>query len=85
MNYQVRITTDESSRRYLKAKLDWMLDLMDKEHHHCQTHSQRNMYQAVIRHELELMRDELLYADIARPAPQRDDGNDQQPADDLPI
>lgn len=66
MNFQVTITTDESSKRYLAEKLDWILDLMDKEHHHCSTHSQRNMYQAVIRHELELMRDEVRYADIAR-------------------
>lgn len=82
MNYEVRITTDESSRRYLKDKLDWLLDLMDKEHHHCSTHSQRNMYQAVIRHELEIMRDELRYADIAHPEPQRAEGDQPQPAGD---
>lgn len=58
-DYSVMITSTESSARYLKEKLDWILDLMDKEHKHCHTHSQRNAYQAVIRHELEIMRDEV--------------------------
>lgn len=58
----VIITTDDSSKRYLLEKLEWLLDLMDKEHHNCSTHAQRNMYQAVIRHELEIMRDQLRYA-----------------------
>ncbi len=62
MNYQVAITDTKHSRDYLAAKVDWVLDLLDKEHRHCSTHSQRNMYQAVIRHELEIMRDELRYA-----------------------
>lgn len=59
LNYSTQITTTESSRKYLQDKIEWLLDLMDKEHHHCDTHSQRNMYQAVIRHELEIIRDEL--------------------------
>jgi len=59
VNYLTAITTDESSRKYLQGKIDWMLDLMDKEHQHCHTHSQRNAHQAVIRHELEILRDEL--------------------------
>jgi len=58
-NYVIAITTDESSRKYLSDKLEWLLDLMDKEHKHASTHSQRNAYQAVIRIELEIMRDEL--------------------------
>lgn len=62
MNYKVAITTDESSRRYLSEKLDWLLDFMDKERQHATTHAQRNSYQAVIRIELEIMRDELRYA-----------------------
>ena len=62
INGMCTITTTESSKAYLEKKIDWILDLMDKEHKHCDTHSQRNMYQAVIRHELELIRDELRYA-----------------------
>lgn len=62
MNYLTAITTDQSSREYMQRKIDWILDLMDKEHRHANTHSQRNMYQAVIRHELEIMRDELRYS-----------------------
>lgn len=64
MNYQVSITTTESSQKYLADKIEWILDLLDKEHHHANTHSQRNMYQAVIRHELEIIRDELKYSNI---------------------
>jgi len=63
MNYSTRITETASSRKYLADKVEWILDLLDKEHHHCTTHSQRNMYQAVIRHEMEIIRDELRYAD----------------------
>lgn len=62
MNYAVQITTDESSKEYLANKVIWLLDLMDKEHRHASTHSQRNAYQAVIRIELEIMRDELRHA-----------------------
>jgi hypothetical protein len=58
-NYLTAITTDESSREYLRGKIEYLLDLMDKEHKHASTHSQRNAYQAVIRIELEIMRDEL--------------------------
>jgi len=61
-NGMFSIVTEESSREYLSKKLDWILDLMDKEHHNASTHSQRNAYQAVIRHELEIMRDELRYS-----------------------
>ncbi len=57
----VIITTTDDSANYLGGKLDWILDMMDKEHHNCMTHSQRNAYQAVIRHELEIIRDELRY------------------------
>lgn len=63
-NLSVRITAAGSSAEFHKRKIDWILDLMDKEHHHAHTHSQRNAYQAVIRHELEIMRDELNYADL---------------------
>lgn len=59
MNFTTAITTDESSRKYLSDKVEWLLDLMDKEHKHASTHSQRNAYQAVIRIELEIMREEL--------------------------
>lgn len=59
MNGAVTITTHQSSAEYLLRKIDWLLDMMDKEHHNCSTHAQRNMYQAVIRHELEIIRDEL--------------------------
>lgn len=55
----ITITTWESSADYLKKKIEWILDMMEKEHLHCHTHSQRNAYQAVIRHELEIMRDEI--------------------------
>jgi hypothetical protein len=59
---KILITTDESSRQFLKQRIEFILDLMDKEHHHCSTHAQRNAYQAVIRHELELIQDNLTYA-----------------------
>jgi len=62
MNYSTRITETASSRKYLADKVAWILNLLDKEHHHCTTHSQRKMYQAVIRHEMEIIRDELRYA-----------------------
>jgi len=62
MNYLTAITTEASSREYLQRKVDWLLDLLDKEHRHATTHSQRNMYQAVIRHELEILRDELSHS-----------------------
>ena len=64
MNYQVSIQSDKYSRDHLMKQIDYIIDLMDKEHHHCSTHSQRNAYQAVIRHELEIIRDELLYARV---------------------
>jgi len=58
---EVSITSTAQSAVYLRDKITWLLDLMGKEHHHCHTHSQRNAYQAVIRHELEIIRDELTY------------------------
>jgi hypothetical protein len=72
MNYGVIITETKSSREYLARKIEWVLDLLDKEHHHCDTHSQRNMYQAVIRHEMEIIRDELRYANEPGGASQSD-------------
>lgn len=77
MNYVVQITTDESSKEYLRNKLIWLLDLMEKEHHHASTHSQRNAYQAVIRVELEIMRDELQRANLGQ-------GWVSQSVDDIP-
>lgn len=59
MNYFTAITMEQSSREYFAKKLNWLLDLMDKEHKHASTHSQRNAYQAVIRIELQIMKDEL--------------------------
>lgn len=58
----ITITATPESQVYLRDKINWILDLMDKEHKNCSTHSQRNAYQAVIRHELEIMRDQLQYA-----------------------
>lgn len=63
MNYQVRITTSESSQRHLLDQVVYLLDLMDKEHRIAGTHSQRNAFQAVIRILLEKMQGELQYAD----------------------
>lgn len=51
--------SDEESRKNIARRLAWLLDLLDKEHHHCATHSQRNMYQAVIRHEVEVLINDL--------------------------
>jgi hypothetical protein len=61
-NGSVTITTTESSKEYLKKKLEWILDLMDKEHQNANTHAQRNNYQAVIRHELEILRDQVVHS-----------------------
>lgn len=86
MNYVTAITTDESSRRYLKEKVTWLLDLMDKEHKHASTHSQRNAYQAVIRIELEIMRDELGHRYSVENGIQRDaDSSGNGVPDDIPI
>jgi hypothetical protein len=68
--------TDEASRKNIARRLAWLLDLLDKEHHHCNTHSQRNMYQAVIRHEVEV-----LISDLARTP--YEDLNDQ--VSDIPF
>lgn len=76
-NYRVQITTDYSSREYLGKKVEYLLDLMEKEHHNASTHSQRNAYQAVIRIELEIMRDELRNAVMAT-------GGAGQIIDDIP-
>jgi len=73
LNHVCTITTDESSKEYLSRKMDWILDLMDKEHQHCDTHSQRNAYQAVIRHELEIIQHEIRYAVIPGERKNKDD------------
>lgn len=62
--FNVSIQSDRYSRDHLLQKIKWLLDLMDKEHHNCSTHSQRNAYQAVIRHELEIIADELAMARV---------------------
>lgn len=82
MNYMTALTTDESTRRYLKEKVTWLLDLMDKEHRHATTHSQRNAYQAVIRIELQIMRDELEHTYSSSNGIQRLSSDEQQPAGD---
>ena len=85
MNYITALTTDESTRRYLQEKVAWLLDLMDKEHRHAATHSQRNAYQAVIRIELQIMKDELQHRYSPENGIQRDGNDDQQPAvDEIP-
>lgn len=71
----------ESSRRHLSERVDFILDLMEKEHHEASTHSERNAFQAVIRIELQLMRQELLYADVRVQAIPREAALD----DDIPI
>jgi hypothetical protein len=59
MNGHVTITSTYHSAEHLRQRITWILDLLDKEHHNCSTHSQRNAYQAVIRHELEVISDML--------------------------
>jgi len=59
MNSDVRVTTDEQSIRRIRERLDYILDLMDKEHHVASTHSERNAFQAVIRILLQQMRLEI--------------------------
>lgn len=54
-NYEMNLLIGESSKNHLKERIECLLDLMDKEHKHAATHSQRNAYQAVIRIELELL------------------------------
>jgi len=54
-NYEMNLLIAESSKNHLEERIRWLLDLMDKEHKHAATHSQRNAYQAVIRIELELL------------------------------
>lgn len=61
MSAQTPIVKSRAWREYLARKMDWLLEQMDKEHRNCSTHSQRNAYQAIIRHEMELIRYELLY------------------------
>lgn len=70
--YGISIQSDRYSRDHLLTKIKWVLDLMDKEHHNCSTHSQRNAYQAVIRHELEIIADELAVARVSDVEEKRD-------------
>jgi hypothetical protein len=53
------LSISEYSVEELKRRIDWILDMQDKEHRNCHTHSQRNAYQAVIRHELEVLRSDI--------------------------
>lgn len=53
------VLTDGSSRQDILNRIDWLLDLLDKEHKHANTHAQRNNYQAVIRHELEVLKNDI--------------------------
>lgn len=71
----------ESSKRHLQQRVAFVLDMMEKEHHHCSTHSERNAFQAVIRIELQLIAKELSYADIRVQAIPRENTNE----DDIPI
>lgn len=58
-NETVLLLMGESSKRNLSERIEYLLDLMDKEHVHASTHSERNAYQAVIRIELQLIRNDL--------------------------
>ena len=58
----VIITTDESSKQHLLEKIEFVLALMDKEHHTAATHSQRNAYMAVARIELQALTELLRYS-----------------------
>jgi len=47
------------SANELRVRLDKILELMNLERMHAHTHSQRNAYQAVIRHEIEVLKSEV--------------------------
>lgn len=72
MNGFVAITSTYHSAEHLRRRIEWILDLMDKEHKNCTTHSQRNAYQAVIRHELEIIADMLSAVRTGSPDDVRD-------------
>ncbi len=65
-NGQSLSMTSESAQS-LTRRIDTILELMEMEHRHAETHSQRNHYQAVIRHELEIMQSAIRYSGAAMP------------------
>ena len=56
------VMSEWTSKRLLE-RLDFILGMMEKEHHVASTHSERNAYQHVIRIELQAMRSQVMYAD----------------------
>lgn len=59
-NGAIAYSTDTyQARKGIQDRIDYVLDLMDKERNHADTHSARNHYQAVIRLELQALKDDL--------------------------
>jgi len=56
------LTIEIVSRQDISQTVVEILRLMELEHAHAHTHAQRNAYQAVVRHELEVLHDRVLYA-----------------------
>lgn len=55
-----KISMSPVSAYEMRERLNKILELIQLEHHHAETHSQRNAYQAVIRHEIEVLQSEIL-------------------------
>lgn len=53
------ITVNPVASYELRDRLSKILDLIDLERRHAHTHSQRNAYQAVIRHEVEVLQSDI--------------------------
>lgn len=75
LTYSTQLAIHDESRIVLLRKIEGLLELMELEYKHANTHSQRNAYQAVIRHEIEWIADLVRYASKAE-LPARSDNEE---------
>ncbi len=55
-----KLAIAETSQRNLIEQVNLLLQIMQMERYNAYTHSQRNAYQAVVRHELEVLKSALI-------------------------